>query len=73
MEYADPVGDIFDHAQVVGDEQIGAGGFFLDILHQVDHLGLNGYVQGRNALVRDDQLRVHDQCPGDAHALALAA
>ena len=42
----------------MGDEQIGCAGFFLQILHQVHHLGLDGYVQRTDALVRDDQLRV---------------
>ena len=44
----------------------------LEILQQVDDLGLNGHVQGRNRLVRHDELGGHRQRPGEADALALS-
>ena len=46
MQNANPVGDIFDHGKVMSNKQISGPGFLLDILHQVDNLGLNGYIQG---------------------------
>mgnify|MGYP006900717337 CR=1 FL=1 len=55
------------------NEQVGRAGLLLDILHQVDHLRLNGHVQRRDALICDDELGVHDEGAGNAHALALAA
>ncbi len=73
MEHADAVGDVLDHGQVMGDEQVGRAGLLLDVLHQVDHLRLNGHVQCRDALVGDDELGVHDEGAGNAHALALTA
>ena len=73
VQHADAVGDVLDHAQIVGDKEIGAAALLLDVLHEVDHLGLNGHVQRGDALVRDDELRVHDQRPGDAHTLPLSA
>ena len=57
----------------MGNEQVGRAGLLLDILHQVDHLCLNGHVQRRDALICDDELGVHDEGAGNAHALALAA
>ena len=59
--------------RVVGDEQIGRAGLLLDILHQVDYLCLNGHIQRRDALIRDDELGVHDEGAGNAHALTLTA
>ena len=73
MQHTDAVGDVLDHGQVVGDEQIGRAGLLLDILHQVDYLCLNGHIQRRDALVRDDELGVHDEGAGNAHALTLTA
>lgn len=73
MQHADPVGNVFHHGKVMGDEQIGGAGFLLKILHQVNHLRLNGNIQRTDALVGNDQLWIHDQGTGNAHALTLAA
>lgn len=51
----DLVTDVFDHADVVGDEQIGQLVFVLDVHEQIEDLGLNGHVQGGDGLVGDDQ------------------
>ena len=64
---------MLDHAQVVGDEQIGEVEFVLQIHENVQNLGLDGHVQGGYRLVGDDELGLHRQSPGDADALALAA
>ena len=73
MEHTDAVRDVLDHGQVVGNEQVGRAGLLLDVFHQVDHLGLDGHVQCRDALIGNDELGVHDEGTGDAHTLALAA
>ena len=44
----------------------------LEVLEEVDDLGLDGYVEGGDRLVADDQGRLHRQRPGDADPLALA-
>ena len=59
--------------QVVGDEQVGQAEPVLQVLQQVEHLGLDGHVEGRDGLVADDQLGVEGDGPGDADALALPA
>ena len=41
--------------------------------HQVQHLGLHGYVQGAHGLVRHDQLGPGDQRAGNRNTLALPA
>ena len=45
----------------------------LQVLHQVEDLGLDGHVEGRHRLVGHDQLGLEGQGPGQADPLALAA
>ena len=73
VQYTDTVGNVLDHGQVVCNEKVRRAGLLLNILHEVHHLRLNGYVQCRDTLIRDDQLRVHDQRPGNADTLPLTA
>ena len=72
MEHANTVGNIFDHRKIMGNKQICRSGFLLNILHQVHHLCLNGHIQCGNTLVCDDEFRIHDQGPGNAHTLSLS-
>ena len=73
VQHADAVGNILDHAQIVRNKQVRAARFLLDVLHQVDHLCLDGYVQGADGLVGDQQVGMHDDRARDADALLLAA
>ena len=59
--------------QVVGDEQISGSVLLLQVLQQVQDLGLDGNVQGGNRLVADDELRAQDERASDADALTLTA
>ena len=68
MIFQDPMASLNPRKKV--EDIIGEG---LDILHQVDHLCLNGHIQCRDALIRNNELGVHDQGAGNAHALALTA
>ena len=68
-----PVGDVLHHRQVVADEQVGQPQSLLQVLQQVDDLGLHRDVQRRHGLVADDQVGVQGQRPGDADALPLPA
>ena len=67
------VGDVADDAEVVRDEEVREAELFLEVGEEVDDLGLDGHVEGRDGLVGDDKPRVQGQRPGDADALALAA
>ena len=73
VHHADPVADVPHHGQVVGDDEVGEVELLLQLVEQVDHLGLHRHVEGRHRLVGDDQLGLDRQRPGDADALALAA
>ena len=61
IHHADAVRDVLDHGQVMGDEQIGQALFFLQVLKHIDHLRLNGHVQGGDGLVADNELGVYRQ------------
>src|SRR5260370_30011421 len=55
--------DVFDHAQVVRDEEIGQVQLLLQILEQVDYLRLDRNVERRDRLVQPPQTRAHPQPP----------
>ena len=73
VHHRDPVGDVADDAEVVGDEHVGEPELVLQVLEQVDDLRLDRDVEGRDGLVGDDHLRLQRERAGDADALALAA
>jgi len=73
MQHADSVGNVLDHAQIVGNEQIRATGLGLNVLHQVDDLRLNRNVERGNTFVGDYEFRLHDQGAGNSDALTLTA
>ena len=67
----DAVGNVPDHGDVVGDEQIGKPLIRLQVFQHVDHLGLDGYVQRGDRLVAYDELGFYRQGSRDADALLL--
>ena len=69
----DAVADVFYDAEIVGYEDVCQVELLLEFLEEVDDLGLDGNVEGRDGLVGDDECRLHDQGAGDADALSLAA
>ena len=73
VHHRDPVPDVFDHRQIVGDEEVSQAEFFLQVHQQVEHLRLHRDVQRRHRLVGDDQPGVQCQRARDAQPLALPA
>ena len=69
----DAIRDVPDHAEVVGDEQIGEAVLLLEVFEQIDDLRLNGHVQGGNGFVTDNELRIERKRPCNADALPLAS
>ena len=65
--------DVFDHAQVVRDEEIGQVQLLLQILKQVDYLRLDRNVERRDRLVEHEETRAHCERPRDPDTLALPA
>ncbi len=69
----DAIADVFDHREIVGDEQVGDPELRLQVFEQVDDLCLDGYVERLNRFVANDQPWVERQRAGDAKPLALSA
>ena len=55
------------------DEQVGEAQLALQVVHQVEHLGLDGHVVGGHRLVGHDQVGRQHQRPREAKPLPLAA
>ena len=69
----DAVGEVFHHAKVVGDEEVGEMVVAFEVVEQVEHLGLHRHVEGGYRLVANHQFGVEDEGACDADALPLAA
>jgi hypothetical protein len=64
---------VFDYSQTMRDEEVGQAKFLLQILHEIDYLGLNRDVERRDWLIGYDQVGPQRECPGNANPLALSA
>ena len=73
VHHRDPVRDVADHREVVGDEQVGDATFVLQAFEEVHDARLDRHVERRDRLVEHDHLGVDGQRTGDADALALTA
>ena len=71
IHHRDPVADVLDDRDVVGDEQVRELVLLLEVHQQVQHLSLDRDVEGGDGLVPDDEARAERQRPRDADALAL--
>ncbi len=67
------IGDLGDHAHVMGDEQQRHAQLVLEGAHQPQHLRLHGDIERRGGFVGDQQPRAAGQCHGDHHPLPHAA
>ena len=67
------VGDLRDHAEIMGDEQHGKPVFVLQRHQQVEDLRLYRHVERGGRLVGDEQFRMAAQRDRDHHALQHAA
>src|SRR5438445_8023864 len=69
----DPIGDVTDDTQVVCDEDVRQAKAFLQLIEQIQDLGLDRNVERGDGLVGDDKLWVERQRPCDTDPLALTA
>ena len=68
-----PVAHLADGGQVVGYEDDADPEFISQFREKSEYGGLDGDVEGRDWLVRHDDLRLDGQRPGDGDSLALTA
>ena len=73
IHHRNPIRDVFDHRQIVGDEDDGEVHLPLQAEQQVDDLGLHRDIEGRDRLVAHQQLGLEGDGAGDADPLALTA
>ena len=73
IHHSDPVRDVLDHRQVVGDEKVCQVELLLEVFQKVDDLRLDRDVESGDRLVADDEQRLDRQRPRDADALPLTA
>ena len=73
VHHGDVVGDLVDHAQVVGDEDDGDAVALLQLPEQLEDGMLDGDVEGGGGLVGNQDVGVAGQRHGDHDALFLAA
>ena len=64
--------NMFDHIQVVRNKQVGQPEFSLQVLQDIEHLGLDGYIQRGDRLIADDKLRTQCQGASNPDPLALS-
>ena len=69
----DLVAHLRHDAQVVGDHDDGHAHLLLELLHELEDLGLDGHVKGRGGLVGNQDVRLAGKRHGDHDALAHAA
>ena len=67
------MGHVLDNRKVMADEQQREAEFLLQVLQQVDDLGLDRNVECRDSFVADDQIRLSRKRARDADALTLSA
>ena len=70
--HADPLGDVPHHRQIVRDEQVGQAQRLLQVLEQVEDLGLDRDVERRDRLVADQDLAAPAPGPGRCRCAGAA-
>ena len=68
----DVIAHVADDAQVVRDEQVSQTQLFLQPLHQIQDLCLNGHIECRHGFITNQQFGSTGQGAGQGDALALA-
>src|SRR6185437_1765093 len=71
IHHGDAVAHVPNDPEIVGDEDVGQLELPLEIVQEVQHLGLDRDVERRDRFVSHDQLRVQGERPGDPDPLAL--
>ena len=71
FENGNLIADVFDHGEVMRDEEVSEIEFFLQIHQKVDDLGLHRDIQGTDRFVANDEFRFDGQGAGDSDPLAL--
>ena len=69
VDHGNLIRQVTHHSQVVGDKQEAAAMLFLKFIEQVEDRRLDRYIQGRERLIADQQVRVGGKSAGYGDAL----
>ena len=73
LHHHNPVGNLFDHTQIVADEYDGTVVLFPQFQKQIEDGLLNGDIKGCRGLICDDEGRFIGYCHGNHDPLELTA
>jgi hypothetical protein len=73
LHHRDVIGQVFDDADIVGDEQVGNAEFILQFLEQIQDLRLHRHIERRGRFVANDQFGIDSQRACDRDPLTLSA
>jgi len=67
------IAEIFDHGQIVGNEQHGQAPLVANVEQEIEYLGLNGDIERRDTFIGNEEIRIKGKGPGNPDSLALPA
>ena len=73
IHHRNPVTHLIDYIQIVRNKEISESQLFFQLLKQIEHLRLHGYVESRDRFIADDEFRIQCQRSGNADPLFLAS
>ncbi len=71
VHHGDPIRNVFNHTEVVRNEQQREVQLRLQFLQEIEHLGLHRDVESRNRLIGHDQVGLEDEGSGNSNPLPL--
>jgi hypothetical protein len=73
IHHSNSITDVFDDSEIMGDEEIGKTQLISKIHQEIQDLGLDRNIQGRNRFIRDDQIGTKRNSSGDTDPLTLSS
>ena len=73
IHHGDSIADVFDDSKVMGDEEVGESQLISQIHQEVEDLSLDGDIQSRDGFIRDDEIWMERDRPGNTDSLSLSA
>jgi hypothetical protein len=72
VQHDDPIAHMADHREIVRDDQVTQGERLFQFFQEVQDLPADGYVEGGDRLIANQQGGPRGQCPRDCNSLALS-
>jgi hypothetical protein len=72
IHHGNAITDMFDDSKVMGDEKISETQLISQVHQEVQDLCLDRNIQSRDRFIRNDEIRIEGNCPGNADSLTLS-